>query len=73
MKDFLAVTCQPVDLQGRYIPHWNEVFIKKQLLLVLWSRSTYILPLRVSNTSPDFDGKKAYKIAKIEKIDERHF
>ena len=25
-KTFLSVTCQPVDLQGRYIPRWNEIF-----------------------------------------------
>ena len=27
-KTFLAVTCQPVNLQGCYIPHWKELFIK---------------------------------------------
>ena len=27
-KTFLAVTCQPVDLQECYIPRWKELFIK---------------------------------------------
>ena len=27
LKDFLPVTCQPIDLQGRYIPLWKELFI----------------------------------------------